>query len=89
LLWEDGAFWVLTGPWARLFDHVRSNPRVTLVVDVCDIEKGLAQQEIARGDAELVPFDIREAGASSSATSVRTNPGGTHASFVTCTTPPS
>src|SRR4051812_13060153 len=23
-LWEDGAFWVLTGPWARLFDHVRS-----------------------------------------------------------------
>ncbi|WP_079162768.1 pyridoxamine 5'-phosphate oxidase family protein [Streptomyces canus] len=32
-LWEEGAFWVLTGPWAKLFDHVRSNPRVALVVD--------------------------------------------------------
>src|SRR3954449_13199649 len=57
-LWEDGAFWVLTGPWARLFDRVRSNPAVALVVDVCDIEKGLVQQVIARGDAELVPFDV-------------------------------
>jgi hypothetical protein len=57
-LWEDGAFWVLTGPWARLFDRVRSNPTVALVVDVCDIEKGLVQQVIARGDAELVPFDV-------------------------------
>lgn len=57
-LWEDGAFWVLTGPWARLFDHVRSHPRVALVVDVCDIATGLVQQVIARGDAELVPFDV-------------------------------
>ncbi|WP_405513273.1 pyridoxamine 5'-phosphate oxidase family protein [Streptomyces canus] len=57
-LWEDGAFWVLTGPWARLFDHVRSNPGVALVVDACDIETGLVQQVIARGDAELVPFDV-------------------------------
>ncbi|MFK4066750.1 pyridoxamine 5'-phosphate oxidase family protein [Streptomyces sp. NPDC029674] len=57
-LWEDGAFWVLTGPWARLFHHVRANPRVALVVDVCDITTGLVQQVIASGDAELVPFDV-------------------------------
>ncbi|WP_026876841.1 pyridoxamine 5'-phosphate oxidase family protein [Jiangella gansuensis] len=25
-LWEDGAFWILTGPWARLADHVRADP---------------------------------------------------------------
>lgn len=57
-LWEEGAFWVLTGPWAKLFDHVRSNPQVALVVDVCDVETGLVRQVIARGDAELVPFDV-------------------------------
>ena len=21
-LWEDGAFWILTGPWAKLFERV-------------------------------------------------------------------
>ncbi|MEU9156062.1 pyridoxamine 5'-phosphate oxidase family protein [Streptomyces sp. NPDC048417] len=57
-LWEDGAFWVLTGPWARLFDHVSADPGVALVVDVCDIPTGLVRQVIARGDAELVPFDV-------------------------------
>ncbi|MET9682835.1 amino acid permease C-terminal domain-containing protein [Streptomyces coeruleorubidus] len=25
-LWEEGAFWVLTGPWTRLFDRVRADP---------------------------------------------------------------
>ncbi|MGW0711681.1 pyridoxamine 5'-phosphate oxidase family protein [Streptomyces sp. NPDC002643] len=57
-LWEDGAFWVLTGPWARLFDRVKADPKVALVVDECDIATGRVQQVIARGRAELVPFDV-------------------------------
>ncbi len=27
-LWEDGAFWILTGPWARLLDLVRIDPAI-------------------------------------------------------------
>ena len=25
-LWEDGAFWWLTGPWSRLAEHLRDDP---------------------------------------------------------------
>ncbi|MEU6915006.1 pyridoxamine 5'-phosphate oxidase family protein [Streptomyces olindensis] len=57
-LWEGGAFWVLTGPWARLFDRVRADPEVALVVDECDLATGLVRQVIARGRAELLPFDV-------------------------------
>ncbi|MGX5211053.1 pyridoxamine 5'-phosphate oxidase family protein [Streptomyces violaceus] len=57
-LWEEDAFWVLTGPWARLFDRVGADPRVALVVDECDTATGLVRQVIARGRAELVPFDV-------------------------------
>jgi nitroimidazol reductase NimA-like FMN-containing flavoprotein (pyridoxamine 5'-phosphate oxidase superfamily) len=57
-LWDEDAFWVLTGPWARLFDRVRSDPEVALVVDECDLATGLVRQVIARGRAELVPFDV-------------------------------
>ncbi len=57
-LWEDGAFWILTGPWARLLDHVRTDPRLAIVVDVCDLDSGLVRQVIARGEAEVLPFDV-------------------------------
>ncbi|MGP3967288.1 pyridoxamine 5'-phosphate oxidase family protein [Streptomyces sp. 6N223] len=57
-LWEDGAFWILTGPWTKLFHRVGADPRVALVVDVCDTGTGLVRQVIARGRAELVPFDV-------------------------------
>jgi hypothetical protein len=56
--WEDGAFWILTGPWARLPSLVAAAPAVALVVDVCDLASGLVWQVIARGDAEILPFDI-------------------------------
>ncbi|MGW4913765.1 pyridoxamine 5'-phosphate oxidase family protein [Streptomyces sp. NPDC004270] len=58
-LWEDGAFWVLTGPWTRLFDRVKNDPNVALVVDECDLVTGSVRQVIARGQAELVPFDVQ------------------------------
>ncbi|MFC0544385.1 pyridoxamine 5'-phosphate oxidase family protein [Kutzneria chonburiensis] len=57
-LWEDGVFWILSGPWARLLDRVRTNPRLALTVDVCDPPTGLVRQVIARGRAEVVPFDV-------------------------------
>ncbi|TPQ19306.1 pyridoxamine 5'-phosphate oxidase family protein [Streptomyces sporangiiformans] len=57
-LWEAGAFWVLTGPWARLSGRVREDPSVALVVDECDLATGRVRQVIARGRAELVPFDV-------------------------------
>lgn len=57
-LWEDRAFWILTGPWARLLTYVKNDPAVALVVDVCDLTSGLVRQVIARGNAEIVPFDV-------------------------------
>jgi len=57
-LWEDAAFWILTGTWARLPDRVRADPAVALVVDECDLTTGTVRQVIARGRAELLPFDI-------------------------------
>ncbi|MCX4725770.1 pyridoxamine 5'-phosphate oxidase family protein [Streptomyces sp. NBC_01306] len=57
-LWEDGAFWILTGPWTRLFHRVSADPRIALVVDECDIATGLVRQVVARGRGELVPFDV-------------------------------
>ena len=29
-LWEDGAFWILTGPWARLPNRVRADPAIAV-----------------------------------------------------------
>ncbi|MFF4796413.1 pyridoxamine 5'-phosphate oxidase family protein [Streptomyces sp. NPDC001276] len=57
-LWEEGAFWILTGPWTKLFHRVSSDPQVALVVDVCDVATGMVRQVIGRGRAELVPFDV-------------------------------
>ncbi|MDT0345186.1 pyridoxamine 5'-phosphate oxidase family protein [Streptomyces litchfieldiae] len=57
-LWEDGAFWILTGPWARLLGHVRTAPAIALVVDVCEPATGLVRQVIANGRAEVLPFDV-------------------------------
>ena len=57
-LWEEGAFWILTGPWARLAGLVRESPSIAVCVDVCDIATGDVRQVIARGEAELLPFDV-------------------------------
>jgi hypothetical protein len=36
-LWEDQAFWILTGPWASLLHRVLAEPVTALVVDECDL----------------------------------------------------
>lgn len=57
-LWEDGAFWILTGPWARLLHHVRVDLELAIVVDVCDLDSGLVRQVIGRGRGEELPFEV-------------------------------
>ena len=57
-LWEDNAFWILTGPWTRLFRRIRADPEVALVVDECDLATGVVRQVIARGTGALLPFDV-------------------------------
>lgn len=56
-LWEEQAFWILTGPWAKLLGRVQRDPALAVTVDVCDLGTGLVRQVIARGRAEVLPFD--------------------------------
>ena len=56
-LWEGGSFWWLTGSYSRLAEILRSDPRVALVVDTCDLGTGQAQVVSARGRADVVPLD--------------------------------
>lgn len=60
-LWEEGAFWWITGSYARLPEFLAEDPRVALVVDTCDLDSGEVLQVSARGEAELVPFDAARA----------------------------
>jgi hypothetical protein len=60
-LWEDGAFWWLTGSWSRLPGLLADDPRLALVVDTCDLASGRTLQVTARGRAELRPFDADRA----------------------------
>lgn len=60
-LWEDGAFWWITGAYARLPEILASHPRVALVVDSCDLRTGEVRKVTARGEAEVVPFDPERA----------------------------
>lgn len=60
-LWEDGAFWWLTGTWSRLPDRLRSDPQVALVVDTCDLATGRVRQVTASGAADLADYDAERA----------------------------
>ncbi len=55
-LWEEGAFWWLTGAWSRLQDHLRHDPSLALVVDTCDLTTGEVLQVLAKGRAEILPY---------------------------------
>lgn len=58
-LWEGRAFWWLTGGWSRLGQLFKRDPRVALVVDTCDLDRGEVLQVTARGRAELHPIPSR------------------------------
>jgi nitroimidazol reductase NimA-like FMN-containing flavoprotein (pyridoxamine 5'-phosphate oxidase superfamily) len=57
-LWEDHRFWLMTGPWAKLLGHLRSDPATAISVESCDLTTGIVRSVVARGQAELVPFDL-------------------------------
>lgn len=83
-LWEVGAFWWITGAYARLPAILARDPRVALVVDSCDLATGEVRQVTARGDAVLEPFDAARArSASSRGTSVPRRLPGSRASGAT------
>lgn len=55
-LWEEEAFWWLTGPWSKLREHLARDPQVALVVDVTDVDTGEVKIVTARGIAEVLPW---------------------------------
>lgn len=57
-LWEEEAFWVLTGGWSRLSERLRKDSAFELVIDTCDIATGVTRQVIGRGRGSVVDFDI-------------------------------
>lgn len=56
-LFDERAFWWLTGPWSVIDQEIRVNPMVELVVDSCDLESGQVLQVRARGRAEASGYD--------------------------------
>lgn len=60
-LWEEGAFWWITGAYARLPKILADDPRVALVIDSCDLDTGEVRQVTARGTVEVVAFDPERA----------------------------
>jgi nitroimidazol reductase NimA-like FMN-containing flavoprotein (pyridoxamine 5'-phosphate oxidase superfamily) len=56
-LWEDCAFWILTGPWSNVLRDVTRNSRVALVVDTTNLVTGETKQALATGHAEILPWD--------------------------------
>lgn len=60
-LWEQQAFWWLTGDWSRLLSTLQRDPAVALAVDTCDLATGRVLQVLARGTAEPRAFDTERA----------------------------
>lgn len=56
-LWEDGAFWWITGAYAKLPQRLEADPEVAMVIDTCDLDTGAVLQVIASGSAEVVAMD--------------------------------
>jgi hypothetical protein len=56
-LFEDDAFWWITGSWSNLERALERSAVVELVVDTCDLDTGEVLQVRARGEASVEPFD--------------------------------
>jgi hypothetical protein len=56
--WENGAFWVISGPWAKLFTRVQTDPKIALCVDVGDFDGGIVKQVCAYGSVTVEPYDV-------------------------------
>lgn len=60
-LWEEQAFWWLTGGWSRLPPALARDPHVAILIDTCDLATGAVLQVNARGVAEILAFDTARA----------------------------
>src|SRR5690606_27609645 len=56
-LWEDGAFWWITGSYSQLRALLRREPTVRMVIDTCDLASGSVFQMNAAGKATVEPRD--------------------------------
>lgn len=56
-LWEDGAFWWITGAYAKLPERLTNDPEVAMVIDTCDLDTGTVVQVVVTGVAEVVAMD--------------------------------
>lgn len=59
--WEDGAFWIMTGPWTKLMGRIPTDPELALVVDSMDLTTGELLQVNVTGRGELLPWDAPRA----------------------------
>src|SRR5262249_17866648 len=55
--WEDKAFWIISGPWAKLHRRVQKDPGVAFCVDVGDFDSGIVKQVIAHGSVQIHDYD--------------------------------
>jgi nitroimidazol reductase NimA-like FMN-containing flavoprotein (pyridoxamine 5'-phosphate oxidase superfamily) len=56
--WEDGGFWLMSGPWTKLFTRVQRDPEVAMVIDVCETDRGRIWSVQVHGAVEVVPYDV-------------------------------
>jgi len=60
--WEEGAFWLITLPWTKLFQRVQRDPEIALVIEVSEYDRGgRVLQVMASGAVELTPYDVPRA----------------------------
>lgn len=56
-LWEDAAFWILTGAWSRLPSQLDRDARIAIVIDTCNLRTGEVLRVTATGRGELLSYD--------------------------------
>lgn len=59
--WEEGCFWIINGPWSKMFARLQKDPKVALLVDIFEADTGRVYQVMASGDAVVTPYDIPRA----------------------------
>lgn len=57
-VWEEEAFWMITGAWSVLDERLLARPDFELVIDTCVLETGETRQVIAHGRGCVVDFDV-------------------------------
>jgi hypothetical protein len=87
-LWEEGASWILTGPWPRCPPACGPTPPSRSWSTSATLPRAWSSRSSRVAARSSCPLTSPAAGASSAATLARTRHGGTAASGTTCTTIP-